>query len=424
MDVHEIGSILRSTPPSFYGANVYDEQEIAAAVRVIFNQSPFRYYGRKCTNEAQQFETEAAEHYGVRFAGTTNSGSGALLLALHAMDVGPGQEVVVPGFFWIAVSNAVLLRGAMPVVCEVDKTLNMDPTDLARKIGPKTTCVIAVHMSGGQADMERIAKVCRERKVALIEDLSQCNGGSIRGRKIGSWGDIGVTSLQLNKVITAGEGGLFLTSNPDYYEKAVARSDMGYPRAGGVSSAEAAAGFVTVGEGRRYNEVSAAIMRVQLGKLSTIVKAMVESKRAMEAGLHPTVPCEMRAVVDPAGDLGSTLTVIFGSPADAEAFLAAGRALFGRETWFAGALKDTGLHIYYNCTNLVNMIPVLPGGFPWNLPENKGQYRYDKGTCPNTDALLARSVGFAIPPDLDELHRQARIEALNLAFQEMAKGRR
>jgi 8-amino-3,8-dideoxy-alpha-D-manno-octulosonate transaminase len=279
-------------------------------------------------------------------------------------------------------------------------------------------------MSGGQADIESIAKVCRERKVSLIEDFSQCNGGAIRGRKLGSWGDIGVTSLQLNKVITAGEGGLFLTSDSNCYEKAVARSDMGYPRAGGVSSAEAAAGFVTVGEGRRYNEVSSAIMRVQLRKLAAIVQAMRESKRAIEAGLRPTVPCEMRAVVDPAGDLGSTSTLIFGSPADADAFLAAGRALFGREAWFAGALKDAGLHIYYNCTNLVHKIPVLPGGFPWNLPENKGQYRYGKGTCPNTDALLARSVSFAIPPDLDELHRQARIEALNLAFQEMTKGRR
>lgn len=423
MDVNEIKSILKSTPPSFYGANVYDEREIAAAVRVIFNQSPFRYYGRKCTNEAQQFEEEAAAYYGTRFAATTNSGSGALLLALHAMDVGPGDEVVVPGYFWIAVSNAVLHRGAMPVICEIDSTLNMDPADLERKIGPKTKCVVAVHMSGGQADMPAIAAICKKRKVALLEDISQCNGGSVGSKKMGAWGDIGITSLQLNKAITAGEGGLFLTSNSDYYEKAVARSDMGYPRAGGVSSAEAKATFVTVGEGRRYNEVSAAIMRVQLGKLDAIVAAMRESKRFIEGGLRRPAGCEPRTVVDPAGDTGSTSTMIFSTPADAEAFVAAGRRIFG-EAWFAGVLKDSGLHIYYNCTNLVKKIPVLPGGFPWNLPENKGERRYDKGTCPNTDALLARSVGFGIMPNLDELHRQARVDALNLAFQEMGKGRR
>jgi dTDP-4-amino-4,6-dideoxygalactose transaminase len=331
--------------------------------------------------------------------------------------------VIIPGFFWVAVSNAVLLRGAMPVICEVNGTVNMDPDDLRRKIGPRTRCVIAVHMFGGQADMPAIAKICAERKVALIEDSSQCNGASIGGRKAGSWGDIGITSLQLNKVITAGEGGLLLTNSAAYCEKAVARSDMGYPREGGVSSAEAAAGFLTIGEGRRYNEVSAAIMRVQLAKVSSIVKAMSTTKRAIQAGLKPTLPCEMRTEVDPAGDLGSTLTMVFENPADVEAFNAAGRSLFG-EAWFVGRLSDTGLHIYYNCTNLVKKIPVLPNGFPWNLPENKGEHRYEKGTCPNTDALLARCAGFGIAPNVDELHCQALIEALNLAFQEAGKGRR
>ena len=423
MELEQLKQVLTSAPPPFYGANVYDDLEIAAAVRVIFNQSPFRYYGRKCTNEAQQFEEEAAAYYGVKHACATNSGSGGLLLALHALDVGPGDEVVVPGFFWIAVSNSVLHRGAIPVICEVDLTLNMDPADLRKKIGPKTKCVIAVHMSGGQADMREIAKICRERKVALIEDSSQCNGGAIGGKKLGAYGDIGVSSLQLNKAITAGEGGLLLTSSSDYYEKAAARSDMGYPRSGGVSSADAKAGFVTVGEGRRFNEISAAIMRVQLKKLPQIVKAMCTSKRAIEAGMRPTVKCELRKVVDPSGDLGSTFTVIFERPADADSFCAAGRSIFGPELWFAGVLKDTGLHIYYNCSNLVQKIPVLPGGFPWNLPENKGSYRYEKGTCPNTDALLARSVGFNIAPDLAGIQLQARIEAMNLAFAQMA-GRR
>ena len=422
MTISEIKSVLTSTPPSFYGANVYDEQEISAATRVIFNQSPFRYYGRKCTSEAQHFEEEAAAYFGVKHAAATNSGSGALLLALHALGIGPGDEVIIPGYFWIAVSNAVLLRGAMPVICEVNDTLNMDPVDLALKIGPRTRCVIAVHMFGGQADMPAIAKICRDRKVALLEDSSQANGASIKGRKAGSWGDIGITSLQLNKAITAGEGGLLLTNNAEYVEKAVARSDMGYPREGGISSAAKAASFVTIGEGRRFNEVSAAIMRVQLTKLPAIAKAMSATKRAIQAGLQPTVPCEMRAEVDPAGDLGSTLAFTFKDPAHVDPFLAAGHSLFG-DAWFASTMRDSGLHIYYNCSNLVKHIPVLPNGFPWNLPENQGEHRYEKGTCPNTDALLARSVGFGIAPNIDDLHSRAMTDALNLAFQEMKKGR-
>ena len=423
MELELIKQILTSSPPGFFGANVYDEQEIAAAVRVVYNQSPFRYYGPKCTFEAQHFEEEAAAYYGVKHALTTNSGSGALLLAFHAMDVGPGDEVIIPGFFWIAVSNTILLRGAIPVVAEVDLTLNMDPADLRKKISPKTKAVVAVHMYGGQANIVEIAKICREKKIALLEDASQCNGGAIGGKKIGAHGDIGISSLQLNKVITAGEGGLLLTNNPSYHQKAFARSDMGYPRSSGVSSAEAKSSVITIGEGRRFNEIAAAIMRVQLAKLPGIAKAMGESKRAMEAGLRPTVDCAPRAVVDPAGDLGSSQVIIFKNAADAEAFCAAGRKLFGNEAWFMSVLVNSGLHVYFNCSNLVEKIPVLPGGFPWNLPENKGNYHYEKGTCPNTDALLARSVGTFIPPDLGPLHRDARVEAMNLAFREIANRR-
>jgi dTDP-4-amino-4,6-dideoxygalactose transaminase len=421
MELEQVKQVLASAPPGFYGANVYDEQEIAAAVRVVYNQSPFRFYGRKCTFEARHFEEEAAAWYGVKHACTTNSGSGALMLALHALDIGPGCEVVVPAYFWIAVSNTILLRGGIPVLCEIDGTLNMDPVDLARKIGPKTKAVVAVHMSGGQANMPEIVKICRQKRIPLIEDSSQCNGGAIGGRKLGSFGDIGISSLQLNKSITAGEGGLLLTNDAAYYEKASARSDMGYPRSGGVSSAEAKSSYVTVGEGRRFNEIAAAIMRVQLAKLPAIASSMIESKRAIEAGMWPTVDCEPRKVVDPSGDLGSTQTIVFAKPSDAEAFCAAGRRLFGEPVWFGNLLKDTGLHVYYNCSNLVQKIPVLPGGFPWNLPENQGAYRYEKGTCPITDTLLARSVGMGIPPDLDPIHRAARIEAINFAFKEMRK---
>jgi 8-amino-3,8-dideoxy-alpha-D-manno-octulosonate transaminase len=419
MDLEQLKQVLTSSPPGFFGANVYDEQEIAAATRVIFNQSPFRFYGRKCTFEAQHFEEEAAAWYGVKHALTTNSGSGALLLALHALDIGPGCEVVVPGYFWIAVSNTILLRGGIPVICEVDTTLNMDPNDLRKKITPKTKAVVAVHMFGGQANMVEIAKVCREKKIPLIEDSSQCNGAAIGAKKLGSYGDIAITSLQLNKSITAGEGGMLLTDNSTYYEKAFARSDMGYPRSGGISSAEAKSSFVTIGEGRRFNEIGAAILRVQLSKLSRIKEQMSHAKHALEEGMKATVSVERRKVMDPAGDLGSTQTLIFKTAAEAEAYCAAGRKIFGDEGWFAGQLSKTGLHIYYNCSNLVQKIPVLPGGFPWNQPENKGDYHYEKGTCPATDALLERSVGQSIPPDLSPLQAQARVEAMNMAFQQM-----
>ena len=188
-----VKSLISQLPPGFYGANMYDEAEIQAATRVIFNQSPFRYYGRKCTSEALNLEREALAFYGVDFAAATNSGSGALMLAMHALGVGPGDEVIVPAYFWIALSNAILLRGAIPVVCEIDDALGLDPEDLTNKVSSKTKCVIVAHMFGGQADMQAIRAVCSKNSLSLIEDFSQCNGASIDGRKVGSLGDIGVT---------------------------------------------------------------------------------------------------------------------------------------------------------------------------------------------------------------------------------------
>jgi dTDP-4-amino-4,6-dideoxygalactose transaminase len=304
------------------------------------------------------------------------------------------------------------------VIADVDETLNLDPKDLKKKITKKTKAVVAVHMFGGQADMPAIRKVCAEKKIPILEDFSQCNGASIARKRVGSFGDVGVTSLQLNKAITAGEGGLLLTSSAVYAAKASARSDMGYPRAGGISDSKATGSLITVGEGRRFNEISAAIMRVQLTKLPAIAAAMLGSKQRMMEGLKMK-GCKPRKVVDPKGDLGSTLTLIFDTEKEADAFCASGREALGKENWFMGQLKNTGHHIYYNCSNMVQKVPVLPGGFPWNLPENQGDYRYEKGTSPKTDELLARSVGLSIPPDLNQLQEEVLVDAMNMAFRGM-----
>ena len=255
MDLKTIKSVLRTTPPGFYGGNLYGSEEAAAALRVILNKSPFRYYGPNFTNETGKFETEASRFFGVKRALATNSGSGALMLALHALDVGPGDEVVIPGYLWVAVSNTVILRGAIPVLCEIDDTLNMDPADLKKKITRRTKVVIVVNMFGCVADVKAIKKVCTDAKVKILEDISQACGAAIGKKKIGSFGDVGITSLQLNKLISAGEGGLVLTNSDDYLQHAQARHDMGYARMEGVASK--ADTYLTVGEGRRLTEIQA-----------------------------------------------------------------------------------------------------------------------------------------------------------------------
>jgi 8-amino-3,8-dideoxy-alpha-D-manno-octulosonate transaminase len=416
MNIQEIQMVLRTFPCAFYGGNLYDENEIIAASRVIFNKSPFRHYGLKCTHEADQFEKECREYFGVRYAHTTNSGTGALMAALHALDVGPGDEVIMPGFLWVSDSNTVLLRGAIPVMCEINATLNMDPIDLEKKITKKTKCVIAIHMTGVPADIDAIMSICKPRKIKVLEDLSQCVGGAVKGRKLGGIGDIGIASLQLNKMITSGEGGLILTKSENYYQKVTARTDLGYPRVGGISKNTGEDANVTVGEGRRFNEVSAAIMREQLKKLPEMLIKLRAIKKRMKDYLRGKGQFKFRTIIDEKGDPGSMLSIIFNGRDERVRFQSAAEKLFPHQQLRAGALVDMGLHIYYNCSNLVKKMPALPGGFPWNLPENRGNYSYDKGTLPRTDDLLERSMHMNIPPDLNDIQIDAWLAGFDAVF--------
>lgn len=419
MDLQTIKKILKTLPAGFYGGNLYGSEEEAAALRVIHNKSPFRFYGPAFTDEAGAFEREAAKFFGVKHALATNSGSGALMLALHALGVGPGDEVIIPGYLWVAVSNTVILRGAVPVLCEIDETLNMDPKDLEKKITANSKAVIAVSMFGAVADAEPIAKICKARKVRLIEDISQACGGAIKGRCIGSFGDLAISSLQLNKMISAGEGGLVLTDSQDLILRAQARHDMGYARAGGIASR--ADTYLTIGEGRRLTEIQAAIMREQLKRLPKMRKALLSAKNSIKSRI-PDRPdlFSYRRIVDPAGDTGSTLTLIFNTKALAKRFLEAQKQIFPKGELELGAREDTGLHVYRNISNLVQKTPALPDGFPWNHPKNKALVRdYAGGTLPRTDDLLARAVGTGVPGGIAPLMAEAVGEAIALVLSRM-----
>ena len=226
--------ILFSIPQSYFGANLYNHQEIRAAKRVISHKSPFRYYGSRLTHETSKFEKKCQQFYGVKYAHAVNSGTGGISCALHALGIGLGDEVLIPGFLWIAVSNMVLLHGAIPVLCEIDESLNVDVNDLQQKITKKTKCVIVIHMEGTQAPIMEIKTICDQHQLKILEDFSQCNGGTLGSKKIGSFGDISIASLQLNKQITCGEGGIILTDNEEYYHRIVTRSDFGFHRSGEI----------------------------------------------------------------------------------------------------------------------------------------------------------------------------------------------
>ena len=233
-----------SWPAPFPGAHWLDEREDRAVLDALHRRSLFRYYGLGKPRHVEALERRAREFYGVRYALGVNSGTGALFTAMTALGIGPGCEVVVPAFFWVATVGAIVNANAIPVLCEVDESLCMDPQDLEGKITGRTKLIVPVHMAGAPCDMKAIMAVAKRRGIPVLEDCAQANGGSFKGRRVGTFGELGMFSLQWNKNATAGEGGLLVTNDAGLYERCVAAHDLGIPW---VNGAPCETGTVTWG---------------------------------------------------------------------------------------------------------------------------------------------------------------------------------
>lgn len=157
--------------------------------------------------KVKEFEQAFAKNIGADYSLAVSSGTAALRVALAALGVGPGDEVITQSFTFVATVEAIIESGAVPVCVDIDKTLNMDPADLERRITSRTKAVIAVHMLGTPARLPEIVEVCRRRNLLLIEDAAWGCGGSLQGKPLGTWGDVGTFSFDFAKTMTTGEGG-------------------------------------------------------------------------------------------------------------------------------------------------------------------------------------------------------------------------
>jgi len=406
-------------PLEFPGANHFGEEEIEAATRVLRSKSLFRYYGIDFQKEAKSFEHEFEEFLGVGHALAVTSGTGALHVALSALGVGPGQEVIVPAYSWVSIIAAIVNRGAIPILADIDATFGLDPADLEKRITPKTTVIVLAHMSGAPGNVQAVRRIAREHDLFLLEDCAQCAGGSIDGQKVGTFGDVGIFSFQINKNITAGEGGCVVTNNFDLYRRAVACHDLGYCRDENGRMVFDHPDLCNWGMGYRIDELRAAILRVQLRKLPGIVATMRGSKHRIRASLADFSEVTLRTIVDPDGDTGCFLITTYQDQQTAKAVNMALRAE-GITTMSPGVsnilMTDWGLHLYYNNLSLTNHASTDARGFPWNLESNEGTAgRYNKGACPIADSLFERSILLPIPSCLTEQDEDEII----LAFQKV-----
>lgn len=385
------GTPVRMTPfpTKMLGAALIGEEEMLELRDVVAEQSPFRHYGIGNPQKTLRLEQEAKAYLGVKYAVALSSGTAALSCALVALEIGPGDEVIMPAFGWLSDYTSVACAGALPVFAEIDDTLNLDPDDFERKITPLTKAVIVIHYQGAPARMTEIMRIARKNNIKVIEDCAQAFGGTYEGRSLGTIGDIAIASFQGNKTITCGEGGFLYTNTESYFVRAVRYHDLGLVRQVFIdqledkslgSPEEAFAGLQF-----RMGELQAAFLLAQLRKLPAMLEKCRKAHREIRSRFSGSSHLSFRPVDE--GDCGISLFIKLPSVEQAEAF--------------SKALAAEGIPIgpSSSCSNLLDRTPIttkkMPlGGMPPFGKGDLGEFTvYNSATlCPMTNETLGKYV--------------------------------
>ena len=392
------GTPARTRPeePMFPGGMEVGREEIEALTRVIESKNVFRYYGvGDGPDEVLSFEREFAEHMGARHALCVNAGSSALICALIGAGIGEGDEVIVPAYTWNATPNAVLASRALPVLAEVDESLTLDPADVERRITPRTRAILPVHMRGAPAAMAELTAIAKQHDLVLIEDVCQAAGATYRGRRLGTFGDAGAFSLQFNKIITTGEGGVLITDRADLLDVALDVHDCANSVRRGTGLPKFA------GYNFRASELTGAMARVQLGRLDGLLERMRANHARLTAEIAGLPGLTLRRANDEDGDAGIALIAFADSPAKA----AEGASALNAEgvlamQIYSPAMPDLHIYPYW--------APVLAA------LEAAGAERPD---CTRTLDLVER----AIHVDVSPLCEEQDLDEIAFAFEKVAK---
>jgi 8-amino-3,8-dideoxy-alpha-D-manno-octulosonate transaminase len=388
-----------------FGPQFYDDVEKQELLDVLNMRNPFRWSAGRAS-KVLAFEQAYAAWLGVKYALGVTSGTTALLTAMAALGVGPGDEVILPAWTWYACYDAVVLSGALPVFAEIDESFTIDPQDIAAKITPRTKVLMPVHLQGCPCDMDPILAIARAHKLRVLEDCAQCVGGRYKGKCVGALGDIGIYSFQQSKTITSGEGGAVVTNDARLFEQAFRFHDCGMLRSpytealgGGLLAAFAASNF-------RMNEFTGAVLCGQLKKLDTICAALRRSARAVREGIAGLPGLKLRKVPDPDGELGVGVFLDLGSRQRRDKFIAA----LGAEG--ISASPPGGSAILPVDPRIEKKATIHPAWPSFQSPEGKA-IRYGRECCPRTLDILGRHAGVMLDPtfrddDLKDIIRAVR----------------
>lgn len=399
-------------PVMLPGMLAFDEDEEKAVMEVLRSRNLYRFMEEE-PSQCDQLEAAFADMTGTRHALAVTSGTAALLCALQGLGVGPGDEVIVPAFGWIASVAAILGIGAVPIITEVDDSLTLDPEATRANLSPYTKAIMPVHMRGVPANMDAINDIAKAHDLLVLEDTAQANGGSFRGRPLGSLGDVGAFSLQASKIITTGEGGMVVTDQEAIYTRAAMFHDPFSSRLVDVPESQ-----VMWGLNFRMNEVTGAMARVQLGKRKRIVDAMRVRKAMIKnsiTSLAESKSVGFRRLNDEEGDTGIALIMYMPDTEGAERVANALQA----ENLSANRLYGTGVdqHVYASWSSVLAKKQWHDRGGPWTWAPREVEYAEDM--CPQSLDLLTRAVQVHIHPTLSNTEVEETIEGISKVFAQL-----
>ena len=353
--------------------------EIDAVIKVLKSKQFMRYRGGE-EGYTQLFEKELQENFKIRHALAVNSGTSALICALAAMGIGPGDEVIVPAYTWVATAMAVLAVGAVPVMADIDESLTIDPQDIERRITPYTRAVIPVHIINHVCNMDAIMELAEKHHLLVCEDACQAIGVTYKNKRVGTIGHTGAYSFNQFKNISCGEGGMVVTNDERYYERALMYHDAGcFTRTHASTIKEP----FFPGVNYRVSEIQGAIMHEQFKRLDGILSNLKADRKIMAQVFAKSEIFRIVLHHDEAEAVN--IAGIFPDADSAKAY---------SEKHHIPRIIESGRHIYTNWEPLLEQRSFHPKMNPFNWAHRKIEYTPDM--CQKTLDILARTVNFSV----------------------------
>ena len=410
------GPKAKTTPnyPMYPGGLEVGDLEKKEVMEVLDNKYLFRYYGPEgVESKVRRFENEFKAKMGAKYCLATSSCTGALISALTACGIGPGDEVIVTGYTFFASCAAIVAVKAIPVIAEVDETLTIDPEDILKKITPATKGLVIVHMRGVPCELDVIMKIAKEHNLKVVEDCAQACGATYHGQYVGTFGDCGCFSFQYHKTITAGEGGAILTNDARLYDRCCSYHDTAACWRPDRFAEQRYEGELFCGSNFRMSELAGAVMCAQLTRLDDLNGRMRSHLKRIKEQIKDTPGIKVRPCHDPEGDTGICLMFYLDDKEKVGPFVDALKA----EGVSAGGIFNAGIpdwHIYAHWKHVIQEKTPTDVKCPWDCPYHKeAPVQYAADMNPKTLDYLGRVVHLDIPAQMTDEDCDMIAKAIN-----------